>query len=581
MTRLTYFPALREDELLYSALARFHRNGGGASARDTNVALFGRSSVRCSYDLPTRLGMLAERLPASRDLSAERLAEENTLLPYLTAFAPAGVRAALLRKQVEGCASLHVGLGLNASIVEPIRTLRFCPACRDAMMAKCGELWWMRAHQLPGVLVCHLHGDVLLESSATFWTGGQHGFSPATAASCPDGADPVAHGLDAHQRRLLHELASASARLLTAAPQFGSYEELTDFYRARLLATGLMRTPRHVDVPALVDAFRTRLGPILPLLPGVVDGEGRFDRWLLELVRTNRKWTHPLQHLLLRAVLDGRAATQVHPFGQGPWFCRNPVVDHGGAATVTSLQRLRTGARTVYTFECGCGYAYSRSVDADGRVGGPRNKRFGPTLDPALRELVAAGASLRKASDALGLHPRAVAAAALRLDLQTGWKAPPAGPRNGSSGRLSRAPRRRAATEAKPRAAPQPRVPWDLVDAELAEKVAAAARSIRGAVPPRQVVLRSIEMEIDRPNHIYVRRTKLPVTMAAVEAATEDLEEFQRRRLEWAFDELRFTSRLTVSAVLRKAGLKPVWKESAASMIAGHEKSGLKLRDKL
>lgn len=295
---------------------------------------------------------------------------------------------------------------------------------------------------------------------------------------------------------------------------------------------------------------------------------GRFDRWLLELVRASRKGTHPLQHILLRSLLDALPPRDA-PFGAGPWRCPNPVAGHGDALTVLTVEEKRSGGGVTGTFKCDCGYEYTMSRASDGRMRGPRFQQFGPLLDPALKTLVAEGTTLRGAAAALGVHPRAVAAAAARLGLGKDWKTPErVGNRIGRPVLPTGARRTPLASTRSRRRSPARRIDWARVDTEMAFSVVAVATELGRETPPRMVRLRTIESELRRPNFIYLRRDKLPRTMFVLNAVCEELDAFQRRRIDWALFEARSKGHVTVSGVMRKAGVKPEWKGHVADLVA-------------
>ncbi len=568
MAVLGYFPEIYEGEMLYSVLARYHRHVGNPATTMTNEDLFGLSHVRASFDVPSYVDRLAERIPRQRGLTAERLVFELTQAPYFVAFLPTERRLDALAKQASGYASLHVELGINASIVPQVERFRFCPECCDAMMEERGELWWKRAHHLPGVLVCPEHGCSLRETGAGFWTKGQHGFVAATPTICGEEASTLAVDVSAVDLERLRSIARASAALLGSSGEICSYEEMTSSYRARLFDAGLMRSRSQVEVGAFVDAFAAYHGGVLRLLPGVLDREGRFDRWLLELVRTNRKGTHPLQHLLLRSFLDAQPPREA-PFGAGPWRCPNPVANHGDEATIATVEEKRAKDGVTGVFRCACGYAYTMTRMSDGRLRGPRFRQFGPLLDPALTRLVAEGATLRGAAAALGVHPRAIAATAARLGLGKAWKTPAnVGDRIGRPVMPTTKSRARNCMVRARRAPPPPRVDWRGVDEDLAFDVTRVAEEILCETPPVMVRLRTVESRLRRPNFIYARRHKLPRAMFVLNAVCETLEYFQRRRIDWALSEARSRGRVTVSGVMRAAGVKPEWKPFVAGLIA-------------
>lgn len=567
MKELFYFPEINDDEMLYSVMARYHRHVGNLSASMSNIDLFGRAHIRSTFDLPSYVSAVAERVPKARNLTAKRLAAEHTHMPYYTAFMSAERREDLLSKQLAGYSSLHMQSGINRFLVQQITSLRFCGDCAAEMMASKGELWWMRAHQLPGVLVCHRHGCVLRESGATFWARGQHGFVAATRAICNDDAPPLVEGVDAWDMRRLLDVARRCAALLNSKGEVETFQQMGVSYRERLFEVGLMKTQAQIDVDALVDSFRAHHGGILALMPGLLDKDGRFDRWLLELVRTGRKSSHPLQHVLLQSFLDSRPA-KVSAFGSGPWRCPNPVAGHGDDLTILVVAEKKEGCGLIGTFECPCGYAYTMSYGHDGRIRGPRFKTFGPLLDPALTRLVVEGATLRGAAAALGIHPRAIAAAAERLQLGKRWKAPEkVGGRIGQPVPPPRSPRKPSSRRAKPRPTVGPRVDWEALDGDLADEVRVHAGKILESTPRVWVRMRSIEGSMARPNYIYSRRAKLPRTMDAVMEVTETPDAYHRRRIALALDEARALGRVSISQVVRQAGVKPIWRDYVAKLI--------------
>lgn len=569
MATLAYVPKLYREELFYSLAARYHRHVGNVAYTATNEELFGRRSIRATFDLPSHLPEFTARAPHRRDLALARLAGRNTHLPYYTAFLPASKRREAVRRVVSGRSSLHIWLGINAYVVPQVSVLRFCPKCCEVMLEEEGELWWMRAHQLPGVLVCPEHGCPLRASTVDIWTRGQHGFSAATSATCPPDAPPVVRDVSERVLERLRRIAEASAALLSSSGEVESFGELTDLYRRRLWDAGLCQARTRLDVAKLLGAFRGYWGDTLGLLPGILDAETGFGNWLLELCRTQRKRSHPLQHILLRLFFDAQP-NHVSIFGAGPWRCPNPEAGHGDEPTILEVkERSQKGGVRQGNFECSCGYAYTMSIDANGGLHGPRFSRFGPLLDPAVTRMVGEGETLRGTAKRLGIHPRAVAAAAARLGLAVSWK-PPArrGERIGRSGPKPRAPRKRSSRVVVARRPASPRYDWAARDAALAARVGAAAEAVLAKRPLVRVSMRSIETELDRPNCIYVRRPKLPLTVAAVAEREETLEDFQRRRIAWALDELRERrGKVTVSAIMRGATVRAHWKAHIEDLI--------------
>jgi hypothetical protein len=566
---LAYVPKLYRDELFYSMAARYHRHVGNVAFRDTSGELFGDRFMRPTFDLPSHLPAFLDRVPPERHLSVERLALEHTHLPYYTAYLPAERREEALRRMVAGGRSLHVSLGLNGFLVPAVSALRFCPSCLAEMTAEEGEWWWRRAHQLPGVLVCPDHGCSLRVSTVSLLSRDHHAFAAASPSTCRPDAPALLPNVSGESVERLRRVSEESARLLVSPGHFKTSDERKEFYRACLGQAGFLKSTQ-IDVETLLGAFSSYWEEILGLLPGVGAGSDPASlEWLLLLCRKQQKSTHPLLHVLFRVFIDSCGATgsgmlrlQPKPFGEGPWRCRNPVASHCGDLTIPRVSESRTNVGMLTgLFECSCGYAYTMSVSDKGTLHGPRYRRFGPLLEPALRRLVAEGASLSRAARELGLNRKTLAAEAARFELPVAWKsaAPAAKPPRKAAPPRRRAskPRRRVGSRQRVRGAS---IDWAARDAEWAALVPAIAEEILQATPLVRVYLRSIEARLERPGCIYVRKPKVPLTLAAVAAHGESLEEFRRRRIHWVIDELREQGRrLTVSAVTHRAATGPEW----------------------
>jgi len=396
---LTYLPAGHPDELLYSLLARYHRHVGSAHPKLTLEDLFGSRTIRAAVDLQPGLGPLSSRLPPSRGLTAEVLARDFTLYPYLTAFQPESIRRAVLAALTEGDAGwIHARLGLTASTVRAPSALHYCPACRVRMLTCHGELYWRRAHQLPGVLVCPDDGVPLADSRAVPNFAGQHEFLAADEDNCPAAAPEPAWSADPETVALLTDIARASAALLAEPPPAREIADWGDPYHAALAARGFGKGSHSLDQTRLVEAFAGMFGTVLDLLPG---GDG-LD-WLAAIGRKHRKAFHPLRHLLLRLFLDTQPILAApRPFGSGPWSCRNPLADHRGQPVITSVDTHREDGKTIGRFACSCGYVFSLAEGEDSR---PRILDLGPLFETGLRRLIATGTSLRGTARALQVDP--------------------------------------------------------------------------------------------------------------------------------------------------------------------------------
>jgi TniQ len=164
---LGFFTDPFPDEILYSAIARYHRRTRNSCVAATARDLFGCEIRQMTVDLPSRLGFLVDRLPPGHCYTVDRLIDEHTLLPFYAPFLPPK-RLQQLRSDMAGApdgGSIHGRSGILTSHIS-LEYLRFCPPCVDEDRARHGEPYWHRLHQVPGVAVCPVHMVFLEDSDA-------------------------------------------------------------------------------------------------------------------------------------------------------------------------------------------------------------------------------------------------------------------------------------------------------------------------------------------------------------------------------------------------------------------------------
>lgn len=386
---LSYFPRPYPDELLYSVLARYHRHTCSLSPKRTLDDLYGRRNVRAAVGLPGHLGALARRLPPELGLDPERLAMEFTLFPYHVAFQPPNVIGATLASLVDGLADgVNVRLGLAAGAVAMPKALRFCPACHADAVARWGERYWRRAHQLAGAMVCPDHGTLLASSAVAVVGDRQNEFVAATDDNCRADAQSPSWIEDDACRAMLLDVATRSAALLATPPAGATFAELTACYRRALIERQFVSAHGHVSERKLHDAFAAASAPVRNVLPEAAEIE-----WLSSIARKHRHAFHPLHHVLFRSFLD-RSPIETTSVGVGSVLAmrkRLPVADPEFAQRLRELVGRKFGLRAT---------AGALGVDANtirlhaGRIGLATPWRSRPTasrpgkeaLGPTIRE---------------------------------------------------------------------------------------------------------------------------------------------------------------------------------------------------
>lgn len=594
-----HIPTTNPDELLYSLCARYAARVRYPSKKSVLLDLFGTHNVIASVGLPCRIGLLREAIPSGSDLTIRRVIDEHTLLPYFAPFIPAG-RVAQLRRDMEGSGGTRVysRSGVMAGRLPAPERFRFCPACKTEDEKGCGETYWHRLHQLPGIEVCSSHLTFLENSSLGLRIGRKHHqFFTAKQATL---AMPVRYVDIENQKHLILLQLTRDTQWLLENPSAGtSLEALHIRYLRLLIDRELVTYTGSVHVKKLLDQFSNYYSPALlkHLHCELRGSDVEKSNWLLRLVRRPRHAHHPLYHLLLIQFLGCTVEEFFHlpeelsPFGRGPWPCLNPAAAHYRRPVIMEHQlgdRLRYG-KPMGKFNCRCGFAYARtgpdsSPEERFRIG--RVISFGQVWEDTLKRLWHDPLlSISEIGRRLGVDPLTVRRHAARLTLplsrsdkrlkplpratQLKGKAVSVAWENKRRGYRSKwlfaikqereitlkalrrnLPREYAwllhndsewLAEHKPRPKrrnpPTTSVDWKRRDAEYAAAVRVAASRLKDT-PGRtaQVTRTAIGRTLGAITLLRQKLHKMPLTAQVLEGAIETREQYAVRRVWWAAD---------------------------------------------
>lgn len=584
---LAYFPEIYPNELLYSVLGRLKCHLGTESSMSFLLDVFGHYNVRAGAYLQTNLGRLAANLPVSRGLTAERLAMETTLLPYFCAFQPTEARGRALAELIGDSRDAYLMPYQFGHVKDGARlpaALRYCPTCCEEMQQKHGEFYWRRDHQLPGVLVCPEHGVPLAESQVTLAQTKRHGFIAADVQNCR--VNPASPTWMNHVAvvKLLHEFAISSNALLSPTPERSS-DALKEEIVVALRSKGFGAGKRSLNLPLLREAFVTRFGPILDILPDAVPGD-----WLKSIALKYENPLTPIRYIFINLLIASMPLDEVsNPFGLGPWPCPNPLADHCGQMMISDCELSEEKGEVSGIFRCPCGYAFSRSSASVSRV---NVLDFGPLFETRLRELVLAGTVPEEIAKALHVPHMTILNNVAKLGLKTSWKAPA---ERIKRPRVDRDAMRTAWTDghnANPslttRQLHKKKLPtvygwlrcndrkwldgqppsqigrstkgrgkdWSSFDAAKVQSLKKEAAGLRVLDPPKRVSHSALLSVIGRYDWRRTHLSKLPQSISALTELAESTDDFRCRRIVWAAEELkRLDLPFSVTRLRRLAGL--------------------------
>ncbi len=164
--RLLFFPPLRNGELLYSGIGRFHHLLGRLHSAHTLRVAIGRINAKVrTAGVPSYIAALSKRLPVhhpQRDRAL--LLDQHTLVPMLSYFLDEKSRNAVRDRFMSdqpSAGSLAMLGHTKHRHMDFHRSLALCRKCvvKDAEL---GIPHWHVEHQAPGTFYCVEHGELLV-----------------------------------------------------------------------------------------------------------------------------------------------------------------------------------------------------------------------------------------------------------------------------------------------------------------------------------------------------------------------------------------------------------------------------------
>jgi hypothetical protein len=502
-----------------------------------------------------------------------------------------------------------------ASSVTTPRYFRFCPLCLKEDLQEYGEAYWHRLHQTPGVLVCPVHAIPLSDSIVPIQGFSRHQYCAASLQNCPIDVPRESYGNSTLKKLLL--LAKDIFWLINSDIPHREPSWFRNQYKALLIERGLASTATQKTYQKnLASSFLYFYGcEFLEALNSGVSYDEPHS-WLFRLLNNTVHSSHPVRHLLMIRFL----ATSIEqffttncdyqPFGESPWLCLNVVADHYLKPVVTDLVMSRNhdrnydASKPVGTFRCSCGFIYARTgpdktEDDKYRIG--HVKAYGSVWEEKLRELVETRKlNVHEIASQLNIDPRTVKRHAMLLGLETPWKSLPQSLEEPSKNNETRLEKIRVkhrsdwkalqkqhkglSKTALGRLAPSTydwlrkkdkewldqnspkssitvtgnnRVNWEKRDERILAQVKNAVQLTLSAQKPIRITIGRIGSTIGQLRLLEQQLDKMPLTKAYLESVTEEVEDYQVRRIKWAIKFLEEQGeKVTLAKTRRLAGLR-------------------------
>ena len=279
---------------------------GYRRSKHTQADVFGEGIRASIIDLPCRLENFVSRLPSGANYTVMGLIQKHTVFPYYAPFLDIKTRV-LLRGAMAGdaAAKMRVMMGPIKNGFQVPPHIQFCPACLDQTVEQYGRAAWLRAHQLPGVLVCPDHGVPLYRSHVRR----SNRLNPFEYIPASPSMEGTAVDIPAGRLEAFHKLACESQRLLAGAYAGCSPTELSLRVQVFLGKSGWVR-PGGVAFADLVSALRGWWGDESLRRLGCFPDQATWGKnsWPAPLYRPNPlSPSHPLRYLVLLVFLNVHA----------------------------------------------------------------------------------------------------------------------------------------------------------------------------------------------------------------------------------------------------------------------------------
>lgn len=289
-----------QNELIYSTVARAGIRLALSSPKQLLDEIFQNRKVIATVDLPCHLNAIINQFPANQ-LSLEDIAYQHTLFPIYAPFVPENRRQQCLQWMAEvSQGSIHLALGINASRLNSIPKLRYCPACFKEQLELYSELYWPRLWQIQGAC-CPMHGE-LIDSTIELRPLHRHDFVTPTYQTCPPRFQLKATLDSLFITNKLLELLSLPS---SGSP---SFEQWTMFYHQLAQINHCIRGQNQVRHDKTLEKVMARWSTKFLKQYNLGDLESETS-WLRNIFRKHRKSFSYLEHIVAIEALSNKEWT--------------------------------------------------------------------------------------------------------------------------------------------------------------------------------------------------------------------------------------------------------------------------------
>ena len=290
MSVLLHYP--KPDETWQSVVASFLHGWSRTARWRWATHLLGSARAPVAFDYPRGILRCVERLPGELGLTSARILLNYTLLPVNRPFLSRR-RWSLVTKAALANRHVHFSLGVASSRIASPVFLRLCLGCIEDDRRVWGCAYWHRTHQLPGVIVCPRHKEILCPTNVRTRRSAAFELVAAEDAQlfAPD-------RFTRQERAFMATIAGDLSQLLSSDCPTPGAERLRAAYRFELNKGGFLTPRGRIANQRLCRCFTDFAGDMLLARLGCDVDEVRRDHWIIRLISHSRWHQAPLRHVL-------------------------------------------------------------------------------------------------------------------------------------------------------------------------------------------------------------------------------------------------------------------------------------------
>ena len=360
---LPFFTDPYPDELIYSAISRYHFYSSNISFVETLEELFQSRSIVPSIEFGSHFSILVQNLGSN--YSVESLLANNTIYPYFAPFTTVERQKKVFEDVHTNGQGIHGRLGISGGKIPRKQGLYYCSMCADNDIKIYDEPYIHREHQLQGIDYCPHHELMLKKYPVDYKEFSRHGYIRFDERLMD--LSSLQETESSEFKVVQVKLAKMAYRLLQMPINQLSVEKVFLKYRTLLRENNWLMTNTRLKREELFRAFKSKFPQgFLEKHESLVTIEGQ-NQWL-QIMLTNylRSSVHPFRHLLLLYFFDQDIDSFLEikeddgPFGRGPWPCLNKAAQHYKDLVISEVEINTRDKVLIGKFSCSCGFEYTR-----------------------------------------------------------------------------------------------------------------------------------------------------------------------------------------------------------------------------